>query len=279
MCRPSGPGSGIPGLIDIHTHFMPAAARARCGLTSTPPGHAGRPWPIHYRLGRRAGRALRTLGVRRFSALAYPHKPGMAALINDWTLGFAETPERCARQPSTPSEAATYVPRLDRRRRQVFKVPRAGGGLRPERPAARPVWGALAEAGTPVVLTRAPVRRRGLHRPRRGRRGDGAPPGCALVIAHLGMPEIAEFLDLADSTSACGSTRRWPSSTSGGAAARRGAAAPGGPADRVLFGTDFPNIPYDTPTSSRCCERLGLGDDWMRSVCGTTAPQLFGVAP
>ena len=38
---------------------------------------------------------LAALGVRVFSALAYPHKPGMAADLNDWTLAFARDTPGC----------------------------------------------------------------------------------------------------------------------------------------------------------------------------------------
>ena len=45
--------------------------------------HSEHPWPIAYRQPEEERVAmLRAFGVRRFSALAYPHKPGMAAWLN-----------------------------------------------------------------------------------------------------------------------------------------------------------------------------------------------------
>lgn len=53
----------------------------------------GRSWPIRYRWpDERRAAHLRALGVQAFTALAYPHRPGMAADLNAWTLAFARHP-------------------------------------------------------------------------------------------------------------------------------------------------------------------------------------------
>jgi len=36
--------------------------------------------------------------------------------------------------------------------------------------------------------------------------------------------------------------------------------------DRVVLGSDFPNIPYPYAHQIDALARLGLGDDWMRAV-------------
>ena len=48
-----------------------------------------------------------------------------------------------------------------------------------------------------------------------------------------------------------------------------------GVADRVVFGSDFPNIPYPYEHQLDALERLGLGDDWLRAVCHDNAARLF----
>ena len=40
--------------------------------------------------------------------------------------------------------------------------------------------------------------------------------------------------------------------------------------DRVLLGSDFPNIPYPYAHQLEALERLGLGEDWLRASAGTT---------
>ena len=46
----------------------------------------------------------------------------------------------------------------------------------------------------------------------------------------------------------------------------------------VLFGSDFPNIPYPYGEAVDALERLGpCGDAWMRSVLYSNAADLFGL--
>jgi hypothetical protein len=45
--------------------------------------------------------------------------------------------------------------------------------------------------------------------------------------------------------------------------------------DRVLLGTDFPNIPYPYPHALESLARLDLGADWLRAVCHDNAARLF----
>jgi predicted TIM-barrel fold metal-dependent hydrolase len=45
--------------------------------------------------------------------------------------------------------------------------------------------------------------------------------------------------------------------------------------DRVLLGTDFPNIPYPYPDALEALEKAGLGTPWLRAVCHDNAARLF----
>ena len=46
--------------------------------------------------------------------------------------------------------------------------------------------------------------------------------------------------------------------------------------DRVVLGTDFPNIPYSYATQLQALEAFGLGDDWLRAVCWANGARLVG---
>ena len=46
--------------------------------------------------------------------------------------------------------------------------------------------------------------------------------------------------------------------------------------DRVLLGTDFPNIPYPFAHQLESIEALDLGDDWLRAVCWENGMRLVG---
>ncbi len=275
-------GLGIPGIIDVHTHFMapPIMAKVWAYFDSAGP-LLGREWPIAYRWSdEERVDHLRSMGVRRFSALSYAHKPGIAGFMNDWTLDFAaRTPDALRSATFYPEpEAAGYVPRLIEAGVEVFKVHVQVGDFAPNDPLLEPVWGALAESATPIVLHAGSGPTAGDHTGPAGvadvlRRH----PDLALVIAHLGMPEMVEFLDLAaqhdhvrlDTTMAF--VDFWGAPVPDGVPERLVDLQ-----DRILFGTDFPNIPYAYAHQVEVLQRLDLGDDWMRSVLWGNGAELFG---
>ncbi len=47
--------------------------------------------------------------------------------------------------------------------------------------------------------------------------------------------------------------------------------------DRVVLGSDFPNIPYPYVEQLDALARFGLGDDWLRVVCWTNGARLLGL--
>ena len=50
-----------------------------------------------------------------------------------------------------------------------------------------------------------------------------------------------------------------------------------GLADRVVLGSDFPNIPYPYAHQIEALHRLGLGDEWMRKVLWHNGARLLGL--
>ena len=276
-------GLGIPGIFDVHTHFMPPAILAKVWAYFDAAGPLlGRPWPVTYR-GSDAERVeqLRAMGVKRFSALSYAHKPGIAEFMNDWTREFAaSTPDALHSATFYPEpEAATYVPKLIADGVEVFKVHVQVGDFAPNDPLLEPVWGALAESGTPIVLHAgsgpAPGRHTG---PANVADVLSRHPDLRLIIAHLGIPEIAEFLALAESyahvrlDTTMAFVDFWGLPVPDGVVPRLDELQ-----DKILFGTDFPNIPYAYAHQVEVLERLDLGDEWMRKVLWDNSAQLFDV--
>jgi predicted TIM-barrel fold metal-dependent hydrolase len=221
------------------------------------------------------------MGVRRFSALSYAHKPGIAGFMNDWTREFvARTPDalHCATFYPEP-EAATYVPKLIADGVELFKVHVQVGDFAPNDPLLEPAWGALAESGTPIVLHAGSGPAPGTHTgPAHVADVLSRHPDLALIIAHLGMPEISEFLDLAESyvnvrlDTTMTFVDFWGLPVPDGVVPRLAALQ-----DKILFGTDFPNIPYAYAHQVEALERLDLSDDWMRAVLWHNGAALFGV--
>ena len=280
-------GLGLPGLADVHTHFLPERMLRKVWAQFDASGPLiGRPWPIRYR-GSDPERVatLRRLGVRSFSALAYAHKPAMAAWLNDWTLAFAaEVPECLPSATFFPEDSAARDVRaaLDRGAR-IFKLHLQVGGFDPRDPLLAPAWGLLAEAGTPVVVHAGsgPVAN--------GHTGPGPigevlarHPRLPVIVAHLGSPEYEGFLDLTgrypnvrlDTTMAL--TDFWEEMAPF-PRSRLAQLRDLGLAGRVLLGSDFPNIPYPYAHQLESLTRIDLGDDWLRAVCWDNATAMFGL--
>ena len=276
---------GLPGLIDIHVHFMPAPVLAAVWrYFDNASEHYGVDWPVHYRGDddERVAR-LRAFGVRAFTALSYPHKPGMAASLNSWGRDFASrVPEAVQSATFYPEPgAAQYVRTALDEGARVFKVHVQVGDYDPRDGLLDEVWGILAEAGTPVVVHCGSG-------PLPGRFTGPGPFGTVLaahptltaVIAHAGAPEFVEHLALVE---------KYPNvhldtTMVGTRFMDRLAPVPddvraryGELQDRIVLGTDFPNIPYHYGEQLAALDRFGLGDDWLRAVCWTNGARLLGI--
>ena len=168
---------GLPGLVDVHTHFLPdrMLRRVWAHFDSTGP-LIGQAWPITYRWSHDDRLAyLPRLGVRAFTALSYAHRPGMAADLTDWSLALAGEAPGCVPSATFFPEdgVAASVRDAIERGAKVFKLHAQVGGFDLREPVLDDVWGCSP--------TRAPGR--GPHRQRAGapRGSDRAPrrsPGC-----------------------------------------------------------------------------------------------------
>ncbi|MFI9508505.1 amidohydrolase family protein [Nocardia sp. NPDC052566] len=276
---------GLPGIIDVHTHFMPEQVMRKVWAYFDSAGPLiARTWPIAYRDDEQVRlKTLRGFGVRAFTSLVYPHKPDMAAWLNEWTADFAERTPDCLHTATFFPEhgADSYTEAAIERGARVFKVHIQVGRFHPGDPLLNPVWGMVQDAGIPVVIHcgSGPVA---------GEYTGPEPiaallhrfPRLRLIIAHMGMPEYAEFFDLAerypdlrlDTTMAF---TEFVESADPFPAAEHGRLRELG--DRILFGSDFPNIPYSYPHAIEVLERLDLGEDWLRKVCYQNGARLFGV--
>jgi uncharacterized protein len=276
---------GLPGLFDVHTHFLPPNIERRVWAQFDDAGpKIGRPWPIRYRQAvEERVDLLRRFGVRRFSALPYAHRPGVATYLNDWARGFAtDVPESLWSATFYPEpEAPAYVEALVAEGVEVFKVHVQVGEFLLDDPLLDPVWGTLADAGTPVVIHAgaAPVGN-AFTGPEPLSRVLGRHPGLTAIIAHLGAPDYLAFCDLADRyervhlDTTMVFTDFWETSYPAGLTDRLRDLQ-----DRVLLGTDFPTIPYPYAHQLEGLTRLDLGDDWLRSVCWHNGLGLFGMRP
>ncbi|MGV9989391.1 amidohydrolase family protein [Streptomyces sp. NPDC003374] len=279
--------TGLPGLVDVHTHFMPERVLRKVWeyFDGLGPLTGGIEWPITYREeeDQRLAR-LRSFGVRAFTAMLYPHKPGMARWLNGWAADFARRTPDCLHTATLfPEEGvAGYVQEAVEAGARVFKAHVQVGAYDPADELLDAAWGLLAEAAVPVVIHCGSGPAPGKHTgPEPVGRVLARHPRLRLVVAHMGMPEYEDFLGLAerygevrlDTTMAFTdfSERLAPFP-------RRALPRLAALGDRVLLGSDFPNIPYPYVHQLQALERLSLGDDWLRAVCHDNAARLFGLS-
>lgn len=243
-------------------------------------------WPIEYRTGEAERLAkLRRYGVIAFSSLVYAHKAGMSEWLNEWCAQFArETPDCIQTATFFPEPSvAQYTRRAVDEGARLFKVHLQVGGFDPRDEMLTPVWKLLSDSQIPTVI----------------HCGSGPLPGpftgpgpigevlarfpeLPLIVAHMGAPEYGDFLALSsrfanvqlDTTMAftdfMDTLAPFPTES---VPALLDAGLSGG----VLFGSDFPNIPYPFADAVGALERLELGDDWLRAVLYETGAQLFTV--
>ncbi len=197
----------------------------------------------------------------------------MAAWLNQWAASSPPTPRiACTPRRSSPNPgAAQYVTAALEAGARVFKAHVQVGGYDPDRSAARRRLGSC---------WRTPARRSS------STAGPGPPPartparsrsaavltgirGCAWSSPTWAMPEYGEFLDLCERfrTVASGHhhglhRRSWRRRCRSRPTITPGCADLG---ERILFGSDFPNIPYGYPHAmSVLTEIPGVDDDWLR---------------
>jgi predicted TIM-barrel fold metal-dependent hydrolase len=277
---------GLPGIIDVHTHFMPKPVMDKVWQYFDSAGPlVGREWPITYRTDEAERVAtLRRFGVLGFTSLVYPHKPQMAAWLNQWAAQFAAATPDCLRTATFYPEpgAAEYVAAAIADGTRVFKAHIQVGNYAPNDPLLDGVWGAIEDAGTPVVIHCGSG-------PAPGEHTGPAPirtllrryPRLTLVIAHMGMPEYTDFLDLCedhDNVRLDTTMVFTPFSEEMMPFPRTAADRLPGLGHRILFGSDFPNIPYGYATAMRALTSLdGIDDDWLRGVFYRNAAELFGL--
>ncbi len=212
----------------------------------------------------------------------------MGRWLTEWVTDFAaRTPGAVPTATLFPEpDVVDYLGAAVAAGARLVKVHVQVGGFDPRDPLLRPAWGLLAEAGVPAVVHcgNGPAARRA-HRTGRLRRGAGrAPAPAGGARARRVCPTSWARSTSCTATSACTWTRRWSASRS---AASYGPLPDDWPArlvavaDRVVLGTDFPNIPYAYAEQLRAIagwaaadERLGA--PFLRSVLHDAPARLLG---
>jgi predicted TIM-barrel fold metal-dependent hydrolase len=269
-------------VVDAHVHLFPD--RLADAIRRWFDTHA---WSIEYRTSVDASVAtLRAGGVAAMVALPYAHKPGMARALNEFTLEISRT-HPCV------VPCCTVFPGEDGGERILDEA--LSGGFRgvkihshvmkiaPDDPRLDPVWRASARYRKPVVIHCGPepalggygVDTRTVSGAQRLRRALERFPEAVVIVPHLGFDETAQFEAMLDEfpnlylDTTMAITGYFEKQPDVEILRRR--------PDRILYGTDFPNIPYAWDRELKAVRALGLPAGDEEKILSGNARRLFGL--
>jgi predicted TIM-barrel fold metal-dependent hydrolase len=281
MAAPALPGPASP-CIDAHVHLHPEALARAIERWFAEHG-----WVNAHPFDPAAvADSLRARGVRRFCFFSYAHKPGMSRDLNRWLAGqAARLPEAVALGTLHPDD-----PDLDDVAREAtgdlglrgFKFHHSVQRFHVDDERLFGVYERAEAAGHVFMLHVGTMPYRdpftGVER---FARLMARFPQLRVCVAHMGAFQSAEFLALlpryphlyVDTTMAM-SPHATPYT----------GADPGTVSDadlrlyqdRVLFGSDFPLIPYDYDEERRWAWERGLDDGVRRKIFHDNARDFFG---
>jgi predicted TIM-barrel fold metal-dependent hydrolase len=273
--------AGLPPIVDAHVHVFPPRLFAAIWRWFERYG-----WPIRYRLeAPDVVRFLLDRGVARLVLLHYAHKPGIARAMNRFVAELAAGDERliglATVYPGEPDAPAILAEAFAAGLRGV-KLHCHVQALAPDDEALGPVYETAAAHRLPVVIhagrqPRSPhyaVDTFEICAAERVERVLAAHPRLALCVPHLGADEYGAYERLLERHD-----NLWLDTTMvladyfPGAVPRRLLTCR---PDRILYGTDFPNLPFAWDRELHKILALDLGDEGLEAVLGANALRLYG---
>jgi uncharacterized protein len=273
---------GLPPIVDAHVHAFPA--RLFAAIQRWFDAHG---WPIRYRMSaEEVVDFLPARGLAHVVVFGYAHKAGIADELNRFLAGVVkDRPRATALATVFPGE-----PGAERILHDAFQLGMRGVKIHchvqcvsADAPEMDAVAGACADAGLPIVMhagrePASPAYRCDTHAICSVDRVDrllARHPRLTLVIPHLGVDEYDGYRALlrrrerlfVDTTMMlAGYFPGYPPTLDGW------------PPERVLYGTDFPNVPYAWDRELKNLVALGLRERDLTRVLGSNAAELFGIS-
>ena len=271
---------GLDGYIDAHTHWFPDNVNAK--IWAYFDRHY---WPVTYREpAQRRLDWLRRNGARRFTTLSYAHRPGMAEWLNGWTMEFCgRVPEAIPCATFYPEPAAeAYVRRaIEQDGVRGFKIHTRVGAFDPSGAALQGVFEQCASARLPVVLHVGDAPDAGPFTvPEVVDRLLARHPALRLVIAHMGARQFRHYLSLAERHPGVALDTTMVFVGFGACDPFPARLLPRLEAlsDRILFGSDFPTIPYPLSHAVLSLLDLPLSGAAKRRMLWDNAARWFGIS-
>jgi predicted TIM-barrel fold metal-dependent hydrolase len=274
----------IEGVTDAHVHLMPdrLMAAIREALTDA----AG--WTFEHPTDREAIEVtLADAGVERYVALPYAHRPGVAAELNAWVCEAAADSSRAipfATVHAGDNDVGGIVERAFEQGARGLKFQLPVQGFPADDPRLDPAYEAAAARDAPVVLHAgtAPMFE---DDPDVGvehfRSFLASFPGLRVCAAHMGTYEVGEFLALArehesvflDTTFAMSAVADQymdfdPSTIPDATLIEL--------SESIMYGSDYPNIPYPYEEERAHLLSRGLPVEVQRDIFARTARRFLG---
>jgi predicted TIM-barrel fold metal-dependent hydrolase len=282
---PEGPRvpAGLPPVVDAHVHIFPDTVWT--AIWQWFDAHA---WPIRYRLGTREILSfLLDRGVAHVVALLYAHKPGIARGLNRYAA------QNCGPFGDRVTALATVFPGEPEAPdilREAFGLGLKGVKLHAhvqcfdmQSAALDAVCQVCADEGKPLVIhagrePKSPAYRCDPHRTcsaaKVGRLLENF-PGLTLCVPHLGADEFRAYQRLLERhdtlwlDTAMALTDYLPFENRVPLADLR--------PDRVMYGSDFPSLPYAWDRELKWLRGAGLKEEHLVAVLAGNAREFLGI--
>lgn len=268
--------------LDVHVHPWPE--RVYAAMTRWFDEHA---WRIHQCVwGDEVDAFLTQRGITRHVALVYAHRAGMAREINRWLAGYARRHPRAIPMGTVHPDddvRAVLAEAFDELGLAGLKLHAHVMGIAPDDRRLWPVYEDLCARGKPLVFHAGTEPASDAY-PRpceqisglaRLERALGDFPSLRCVVPHLGAGELARASELLE---------RYPGVMLDSAMTLSryfddgpGAAWVEARAGRIMYGTDFPILPYDYDRERRCILALRLSPAAEDAIFWGNAARFYGV--
>jgi len=265
-------------MIDLHTHLHPprlfAAIRRWFAERST--------WKLDHQPSEPADVAavLRAHGVERFVFCSYAHRVGMARELNAWLAATSRELGGYGLPLATVHlDDSAYLDDFETALDDGcigIKIHEDVQRLHVEDPRFDPIYERLGERGFVLAHVGPIPWSEDLDAPRRVERVLQRHPGLRFVVAHMGGEIVSKYVALLarypnlylDTTMAFASESPMTLEIDPSVIEEH--------ADRIVYGTDFPNVPYSYDAELRAIDALGLSAASRNAIVRENALRLIG---
>jgi predicted TIM-barrel fold metal-dependent hydrolase len=265
-------------VIDVHTHLHPE--RLAHAIRRWFNEHSD--WNVQHPYDKDAVvESLEKHGVERFVFCSYAHKPGIARGINDWLAKASREINRYGLPLSTVHlDDASCV---DDAKKAIddgcigLKIHEDVQMLQIDDPRFEKVYEEIEKINGFVLAHMGPIpwRLEPEVAVQRVRRVLEKHPNLNLVLAHMGTPDTEAYMDLLDETTGLYLDTTMAFSNVNGLKTPLDVALIERHSKKILFGSDFPNIPYAYDFEPGVLKDLGLSSDALLSIFEINAKKLL----